>query len=302
MPEYPDITLYIERLRYFLNDSYCRGIRLGNPFILRTATPPVNSISGQKIEDIFNIGKRIVFEFSGEYFLLLHLMISGRLVWGKNDIKIPPKRGLAALDFENGSLLITESATQKRASLHLIHGKADLSAFDRGGRDVFEIDLQTFKNILQSENHTLKRCLTDPRLFSGIGNAYSDEILFKARLSPILLSQKMNDEQVNQLFNACRASLSEWTERLRNETGDGFPKKVTAFRPEMSVHGKYGKSCPECGQKVQRIRYASNETNYCPGCQTSGKLLADRSLSRLLKSDWPRTPEALEEHLQQAKR
>lgn len=301
MPEYPDITLYIERLRVFLVEQCCDNVRIKSLFLLRTAEPPVSVLNGLTVRQIFNIGKRIVVEFDQHFFLILHLMISGRLLWEKKACPIPPKRGLAALDFQNGSLLITEAAMQKRASLHLVKGRENLIPFDRGGIDVLSADFESFKSVLTLENHTLKRSLTDPRLLSGIGNAYSDEILFRAGLSPVLQTLKMSDAQFKRLFEAARETLNEWTERLRQETGEGFPKKVTAFRPEMAVHGKYGKSCPKCGEKVQRIRYAANETNYCPTCQTAGKLLADRSLSRLLKSDWPKNPEALEERLQQVK-
>lgn len=295
MPEYPDITVYIERIRHFIVQQPLQRIRFGNPFLLRTAEPPITAINGRILQDVERIGKRIVFVFPEDYFLVLHLMVSGRLQWEKSGVKIPAKRGMAAFDFENGSLLLTEASTKKRASLHLVQGRNALADFDRGGLEVFDISLPEFSDAITAENHTLKRTLTDPRILSGIGNAYSDEILHRAKLSPILQTKNMSDEQIKQLHEAVLAILSEWTDRLRGETGDGFPKKVTAFHKEMAVHGKYEQPCPVCGVKVQRIRYASNETNYCPECQTSGKILADRALSRLLKKDWPRTIEGLEE-------
>lgn len=294
MPEYPDIVVYIERLIDVAQGQQLQGIRLTNPFLLRTADPPIESIHGLVLHDIERLGKRIVFAFEEEYFLILHLMISGRLHWQKRGAKIPAKRGLAALDFPNGSLVITEASNQKRASLFLVKGRQNLQLFDRGGLEVLQASLVEFQQALRAENHTVKRALTDPGILSGIGNAYSDEILHRARLSPVLLTQKLTDEQLEQLYTATREILSEWAERLRQEVGDGFPKHVTAFHEEMAVHGRYGKPCPVCGTTVQRIRYATNETNYCPHCQTDGKLLADRSLSRLLKKDWPRTPEELE--------
>jgi formamidopyrimidine-DNA glycosylase len=294
LPEYPDITVYIERLLDFLQDQELQHVRLANPFFLRTADPPIESIHGLILQDIERIGKRIVFGFAHEYFLVLHLMVSGRLHWQKQRCKIPTKKGLAALDFPNGSLLITETSTKKRASLHLVQGRQQLQTFDRGGLDVFTTTIEEFHHALIAENHTLKRALTDPRIVSGIGNAYSDEILHRARLSPVLLTQNMTEEQIEQLYRATRAILLEWTTRLRQEVGEGFPKNVTAFRAEMAVHGRYGQPCPTCGTKVQRIRYSTNETNYCPHCQTGGKLLADRALSRLLRKDWPRTLEELE--------
>jgi formamidopyrimidine-DNA glycosylase len=249
---------------------------------------------------IERIGKRMVFAFEDECFLVLHLMIAGRLHWQKAGAKIPAKKGLAALDFPNGSLVITEASTQKRASLHLIQGHDQLQSFDRGGIDVLQSTLAEFATVMRSENHTLKRALTDPRLLSGIGNAYSDEILHRARLSPVTLTEKLSDEHMSRLYQAIRNILLEWAERLRKEAGKGLPKKVTAFRPEMAVHGRYGQLCPVCNSKIQRIRYATNETNYCPTCQTGGKLLADRALSRLLKKDWPRTIEELEARKREA--
>jgi formamidopyrimidine-DNA glycosylase len=295
LPEYPDITIYIERLQFFLKDQTLQQIRIASPFFLRTAYPPLDSIKGLKLSGVERLGKRIIFVFPGEYFLVLHLMISGRLHWKESGIKIPKKRGLAALDFSNGSLLITEASTKKRASLHLVKGREQLKPFDRGGLEVLDASLEEFAGAIKQENHTLKRTMTDPRILSGIGNAYSDEILHHARLSPVLLTQKMTDAQIEQLYHSTREILLERTQWIREEVGEGFPEKVTAFRDDMTVHGRFGLPCPKCGTKVQRIRYLANETNYCPGCQTSGKLLADRSLSRLLKKDWPRTLDELEE-------
>ena len=294
MPEYPDVTVYIERLRALIQGQPLLGVRIAHPFLLRTVEPPLESIVGAMVLGIERIGKRIVFAFPQERFLILHLMIAGRLQWREAGAKLPGKRGLAALDRPNGSLLITEAGSKKRAALHLVQGNEELREFDRGGLEVFDISVEQFGQRLLSENHTLKRALTDPRLFSGIGNAYSDEILHRARLSPVLLTSRLTDAQIERLFAAARQTLQEWTDRLRAETGEGFPKKVTAFRDEMGIHGKYGQPCPVCGTPVQRIRYARNETNYCPECQTGGKLLADRSLSRLLKKDWPRSIEELE--------
>jgi formamidopyrimidine-DNA glycosylase len=299
MPEYPDITVYIERLEALVVGQVLEQIRFASPFFLRTAQPPINTIHGARLRDVERMGKRIVFVFDGERFLVIHLMIAGRLHWRKKAGKLPGKVGLAVFDFPNGSLLITEAGIQKRASLHFINGRAELAGFDPGGLEVFEVSLEAFRNALLAENHTLKRSLTDPRIFSGIGNAYSDEILHRARLSPILLTEKLADDQIKRLFHATRDTLKEWTQRLRDEVGNGFPEKVTAFRSGMAVHGRYRKPCPACGTPVQRIRYAANETNYCPACQTAGKLLADRALSRLLKKDWPRTLEEQEARKQQ---
>ena len=295
MPEYPDITIYIERLNHFIKGRQLRRMRIANPFFLRTFDPPIESIHGVKLHEIERIGKRIVFEFRNDYFLVLHLMISGRLHWYEADYKIPKKRGLAALDFPNGTLLVTEVSTKKRASLHLVKGRDQLRHFDRGGLELLEASLEEFVSAIGKENHTLKRTLTDPRILSGIGNAYSDEILHHAGLSPVLQTRNLTHEQIRRLYNSMQEVLRVRTQWIRDEVGEGFPEKVIAFREDMSVHGRYGKPCPRCGSIVQRIRYASNETNYCPGCQTAGKLLADRSLSRLLKQDWPRTLEELEE-------
>ena len=294
MPEYPDITIYVERLEALVKGQPLEQIRFASPFFLRSAEPPIKTIHGAKIAGFKRMGKRIVFVFHRERYLVLHLMIAGRLHWRKRGCKIPGRVGLAAFDFPNGSLLMTEAGSKRRASMHLIEGQAYLEKMNPGGLEVMDAPLEAFRNRLFSENHTLKRSLTDPRLFSGIGNAYSDEILHRARLSPIMLTQKMTEDQVERLFYAARETLKEWTQRLRDEVGTGFPERVTAFRPDMAVHGRYKKPCPTCGTPVQRIRYASNETNYCPACQTGGKLLADRALSRLLKKDWPRNLEELE--------
>ncbi len=295
MPEYPDITIYVERLNALLADKVLQRIRFANPFLLRSVDPPISAVHGLTIKRFVRMGKRIVFEFDDDLFLVLHLMIAGRLRWKKAGIKIPAKRGLASFDFEHGSLLLTEAASKKRASLYLVRGAEALEAHNPGGLEVLDSTLNDFREIVISRNHTLRRFLTDPRLLSGIGNAYSDEILHYAKLSPVLQTGKMTDEQIEALYKAILYVLPKWTELFRKEVGDGFPDKVTTFRPEMAVHGKHGKDCPVCSETVQRIRFASNETNYCPTCQTEGKLLADRSLSRLLKSDWPKTPEELEQ-------
>ncbi|PWT95218.1 MAG: formamidopyrimidine-DNA glycosylase [Blastocatellia bacterium] len=289
MPEYPDIVVYIEALEKRIIGRTLEGVQISSPFLLRTAAPPISSVFGKNVVALRRIGKRIAIGFDNDVWLVLHLMIAGRLHW--KDKK--GGKGLAAFQFDNGTLVLTEAGTQKRASLHVVKGDAGLHELDPGGLEIFEINSDQFKTALRSSNHTLKRQLTDPHLFSGIGNAYSDEILWEAQLSPIALTQKLNDEEIERLLNAIRKSLSEWADRLREETGDGFPEKVTAFRPAMAVHGRYKMPCPRCGAKVQRIRYASNETNYCPTCQTGGKLLADRALSRLLKTDWPKTAEEL---------
>lgn len=295
MPEYPDITIYIERLRFFVKDRRLQRVRLASPFFLRTFDPPIDSIHGLKVRELERIGKRIVFALENDCYLALHLMISGRLHWREVGMKIPAKRGLAAMDFANGALLITEASGKKRASLHLVKGRERLKAFDRGGIDVLKTTLEQFHDAIKAENHTLKRALTDPRILDGIGNAYSDEILHHAGLSPTQQTKNLNDGEMEKLYTAIREILTGFTRRMRQEVGQGFPEKVTAFRDDMAVHGRYGKPCPRCGTIIQRIRYADNETNYCPRCQTGGKLLADRSLSRLLKKDWPRTPEDLEE-------
>ena len=294
MPELPDIVVYIEALQKRILGKRLDRVRVASPFLLRTVTPPLTDAEGKSVVQLRRLGKRICFGLDNDIWLVLHLMIAGRLHWRKRDAKLSPPRGLAAFDFTNGTLLWTEAGSQKRASLHVVAGEEGLSALDPGGLEVLESDLQRFTAILTSANHTLKRALTDPRLFSGIGNAYSDEILFEARLSPLALTQKLKPEQIEQLFVAARNSLVQWTERLRLESGNEFPERVTAFRTGMAVHGRYKEPCPRCQGKIQRIRYASNETNYCPNCQTGGKLLADRALSRLLREDWPRTPEEFE--------
>lgn len=294
MPELPDITVYIEALEKRILRQRLERVRIASPFLLRTANPPLASGEGKSVVELRRLGKRICIGLDNGIWLVLHLMIAGRLHWKKRDAKVSPPRGLAAFDFTNGTLLWTEAGSKKRASLHVVAGEVGLAALDPGGLEVLDTDLEHFSTVLTSANHTLKRALTDPRLFSGIGNAYSDEILFEARLSPLALTQKLKSEEIERLFAATRASLTSWTERLRQEAGSEFPEKVTAFRPGMAVHGRYKEACPRCGAKVQRIRYAANETNYCPNCQTGGKLLADRSLSRLLRDDWPKSPEELE--------
>jgi formamidopyrimidine-DNA glycosylase len=294
MPELPDITVYIEALERRILGAPLLGARIKSPFLLRTVEPRMAAFEGRRVEGVRRLGKRIVIGFEGDLWLVLHLMIAGRLHWDEAGAKLPGKRGLAAFDFPEGTLILTEAGSHKRASLHLLRGAAALSEHDPGGLEVLESDRTAFAAALTRANHTLKRALTDPRLFSGIGNAYSDEILHRARLSPVAMTLKLNAEEVARLFEAVRSTLIDWTERLRAETGDGFPEKVTAFRAGMAVHGRYGQPCPDCGAAVQRIRYAKNETNYCAHCQTGGKLLADRALSRLLKKDWPKTLEELE--------
>jgi len=294
MPELPDIVVYIEALEKRILRKRLERVRMASPFLLRTTNPPLSSVEGQTVASLRRIGKRICIGFGNDIWLVLHLMIAGRLHWKKRDAKLSPPRGLAAFDFENGTLLWTEAGSKKRASLHLVSGQAGLAELDPGGLEVLDATLEAFSARLTSANHTLKRALSDPRLFSGIGNAYSDEILFQARLSPLALTQRLKADEIERLFQATRTSLTEWTDRLRRETDDEFPEKVTAFREGMAAHGRYKEPCPRCGATIQRIRYAANETNYCPNCQTGGKLLADRSLSRLLRDDWPKTPEALE--------
>jgi formamidopyrimidine-DNA glycosylase len=294
MPELPDVTVYVEHVaKRTVGDPLAR-VRLASPFVLRSVDPPVSAVSGKKVTGVSRLGKRIVLELEDELFVVIHLMISGRFKWLDPGAMIPKKVGLAAFDFARGTLLLTEASTKKRASIHVVKGKAALAALDPGGIEVMTCDLAAFKAALVRENHTLKRTLTDPRVFSGIGNAYSDEILHRAKLSPARLSQKLEDADVKRLFEATRTVLAEFTEHLREESKDEFPTKVTAFREEMAVHGKYGKPCPTCGARVMRIVYAENEANYCPTCQTEGKLLADRALSRLLGKDWPRSLEELE--------
>jgi formamidopyrimidine-DNA glycosylase len=295
MPELPDITIYIEALQARLLTQPLEKIRLGNPFLLRTFEPPIRAAEGKKIVGFQRIGKRIVFELEDELFLVFHLMITGRFHWKKRGIAVPRKYGHAAFDFPMATLLLTEMGTKKRASLHLVQGREQLREHDPGGLEIFDAELVSFRAALTRENHTLKRTLTDPYVFSGIGNAYSDEILHRAKLSPIKQTKQLSDDEIVSLFQATRECMQEWVERLRRDTGNEFPERVTAFRDDMAVHGKYRKPCPVCGAPVQRIVYAENETNYCARCQTGGKLLADRSLSRLLKDDWPRTLEEMEE-------
>jgi len=294
MPELPDIVVYIEALEQRILGQTLERIRLASPFLLRTISPALAEAEGRTVREVRRIGKRIAIGLQEELWLVLHLMIAGRLHWRAPGVKLPAKRALAAFDFAEGSLLLTEAGSQKRASLHVVRGEDGLRALDPGGLEVLGADLDAFSAALRSENHTLKRALTDPRLFSGIGNAYSDEILHRARLSPVTLTQRLSSEEIRRLFEATIQTLDEWVVKLRGEANGGFPEKVTAFRKDMAMHGKYGQPCPRCGGKVQRIRYAANETNYCPKCQTGGKLLADRALSRLLREDWPRTLEELE--------
>jgi formamidopyrimidine-DNA glycosylase len=294
LPELPDVLIYIEALEKRILGQKLESIRIVSPFLLRTVDPALESAYGKTVTRLRRLGKRICIGLEGDLWLVLHLMIAGRLHWRARGAKVSKPRGLAAFDFPKGTLLLTEAGSQKRASLHVVAGEAGLRALDPGGLEVLDTALERFATALTSANHTLKRALSDPRLFSGIGNAYSDEILFAARLSPLALTQKLTREEIERLFTATRATLTRWVDRLREEAGDGFPEKVTAFREGMAVHGRYKQNCPQCGSKIQRIRYAANETNYCPKCQTNGKLLADRALSRLLREDWPRTPEELE--------
>jgi len=294
VPELPDVLLYLHALQPRVIGHPLRRVRLASPFLLRSIDPPLSAIEGRTIVGLRRLGKRIVFEFEGEVFLVFHLMIAGRFQWKPPGTKIPGKVGLLAIDFDQGSLLMTEAGTKKQASLHVVAGRAALAQHDRGGLEVLDADLPSFRAALQRDNHTLKRALTDPHLFSGIGNAYSDEILHAARLSPFKQTHSLSDQEIRQLYDATRSTLSKWIADLQRETGDDFPEKVTAFREGMAVHGRYGQPCPECGSPVQRIVYAANEANYCATCQTGGRLLADRSLSRLLKDDWPRTLEELE--------
>lgn len=295
MPELPDVTVYVESLIPRVVGQTIEAIRLASPFVVRTVTPPIASLAGTRVVGVRRLAKRVVLEFEDDVFLAIHLMISGRLHWRARGAKAPGKIGLAMFDFAEGTLVLTEASSKKRAAIHVVRGEDALRALDRGGLEVMDASLEDFQSVVRSENHTIKRTMTDPRLFSAIGNAYSDEILHRARLSPIRLTQKMSDEEIERLYLATRETLREWIERLREEATTRFPDKVTAFRPEMAVHGRYGLPCPVCGDPVQRIVYAENECNYCPGCQTEGRLLADRSLSRLLKGDWPRTLDELED-------
>ena len=302
MPELPDIVIYIEQLQARVLHEPVQSIRSLNPFLLRSVTPPLEQAVGKKVVELRRLGKRIVLGLEGDLFLVVHLMIAGRLHWRPTPAVKTGRNCLAVFSFPSGNLLLTEAGSKKRASLHFVRGEAELQMLDRGGVEVLECDLPGFRAALRRENHTLKRALTDPHLFSGIGNAYSDEILHRAGLSPVALTQRLPDEAVVRLFGASRAILREWVERLRKETGNAFPEKVTAFRSEMAVHGRFQKPCPVCGTAVQRIAHAENEANYCPRCQTGGKLLADRALSRLLKTDWPRTLEEMENRKATARR
>ncbi|EDP66174.1 DNA-formamidopyrimidine glycosylase [alpha proteobacterium BAL199] len=294
MPELPDIAIYLEALERRILGAEITGLRIASPFLVRSVDPPIKSAVGHRVESLRRIGKRIVIGLDGELFLVLHLMIAGRLQWAGAGAPLPGKKGLAALDFDTGTLILTEMGSKKRASLHLVCGAAALDEHDPGGVEPLEVDRDGFAAALQAENHTLKRALTDPHLFSGIGNAYSDEILHAAKLSPIALSQRLNEDEITRLFEATRSTLLAWIERGRTEVGDRWPTKVSAFRAAMAAHGKYGKPCPVCATPIQRIVHAANETNYCPRCQTGGKLLADRALSQVLKSDWPKTIDELE--------
>ncbi len=294
MPELPDVELYRECLTARIVGHTLERVQLASPFLLRTVEPPLDRALGRTVVAVRRLGKRVVIALEGELFLVFHLMIAGRLRWRPRGAPVPRKVGLAAFEFSSGTLLVTEASSRKRASLHVVAGEDGLRALDPGGIEALESDLAAFRAALLAENHTLKRALTDPRLFSGIGNAYSDEILHRARLSPIALTTQLDEAEIARLYDATQVTLRDWLDRLRAETGTGFPEHVTAFRETMAVHGRYRKPCPDCGAPVQRIAYAENETNYCARCQTGGRLLADRALSRLLKQDWPRTLEELE--------
>lgn len=294
MPELPDIVVYLEALERHVLGEEVTGVRVSSPAVMRTYDPPYDAPVGRVVASLHRVGKRIVFGFGHDLFLVIHLMVAGRLRWDAPGKAIPRKVGLAAIDFEDGSLILTEQGTHKRAGIWLFHDWEGVAGLDRGGVEPLEVDGEVFAETLTSQNRTLKRALTDPSIFSGIGNAYSDEILWEARLSPVKRTSQLSTDEIGRLHSAVVDSLEQWTQRLRDDVGDDFPTKVTAFRDDMAVHGKYGEPCPRCGSKVQRIVYSSNETNYCATCQTGGKLLADRSLSRLLKEDWPKTLEELE--------
>ncbi|HEX7813464.1 MAG TPA: DNA-formamidopyrimidine glycosylase family protein [Burkholderiales bacterium] len=296
MPELPDIVVYIESLEARVQGKVLQRVRLLNPFILRTAVPPVSAVEGKSVLAVRRLGKRIVFELEGDLFLVIHLMIAGRLRWAEGQAKprVPGRMGLALFEFDTGTLLFTEAGTKRFASLHLVEGEPALDALHVAGMEVLDVDLASFSRQLKAHNHTLKRALTNPHIFSGIGNAYSDEILHRARLSPIMMTQKLDDAKIAMLFDAIRSTLKEWTDRLRKQTDGKFPEKVTAFREEMAVHGRFGKPCPVCGSPVQRIVHGDHETNYCARCQTGGKVLADRALSKLLKKSWPRSIDDVE--------
>jgi formamidopyrimidine-DNA glycosylase len=294
MPELPDVTVYIEALNERVIDHELRRVVVKGPFLLRSVTPSLSETFARKVREIRRIGKQIAVGLDGQLYLVLHLMIAGRLHWKTSAVKLGGKNALATFQFDHGTLLLTEAGTQRRAALRVVAGEEGLEALDAGGIEPLDCDRAAFSAALRSENHTLKRSLTDPHIFSGIGNAYSDEILHRAQLSPIAMTHKLGEEDITRLYEATRASLIEWTDRLRTQCAGEFPEKVTAFHPEMAVHGRYGQPCPRCGSKVQRIRYAANETNYCATCQTGGRLLADRALSRLMHEDWPATLEELE--------
>jgi formamidopyrimidine-DNA glycosylase len=294
MPELPDVEAYLAALKPRILGERLEAVRLNNPFLLRTVKPPIRDAEGRVVAALRRVGKRIAIGFDGDLWIVLHLMIAGRLHWKATGAKLAGRRDLAAFDFAEGTLTLTEAGTKRRASLHVVEGESALDALDPGGIEPLDCDLATFAAALTEGNHTVKRALTDPRRLSGIGNAYSDEILHAARLSPTTRARALSDEEMARLYAETRAMLTLWRDRLCAEAAENFPEKVTAFRPDMAVHGRYGKACPDCGTAIQRIRYADNETNYCPRCQTEGRVLADRSLSRLLKGDWPRTIEELE--------
>lgn len=295
MPELPEVTVYVEALERRILGATLERVRLHSPSLLKTFDPPISQVEGRSVRSVARLAKRIIWALDDELFLVFHLMITGRLRWRKRGVAVPKKAGHAAFDFADGTVLLTEAGTAKRASLHLVRGATALAAFERGGIDPLEASAEEFRAALLRENRSLKRALTDQRILSGIGNAHSDEILLAARLSPVKRTQRLSDDELTRLYAATRETLHEWTDRLRSEVGDGFPDKVTAFHPAMKVHGKYGQPCPQCGSPIQRIVYAANETNYCAACQTGGRLLRDRALSRLLKDDWPSTLEELED-------
>ena len=299
MPELPDVVVYIEALEARVLNHTLENIRIASPVVLRSVDPAPSVLLGKKVQSLRRLGKQIVFVFDGEHFLVIHLMIAGRLQWREPHASLPGKIGLVAFDFDSGTLILTEAGSKKRASLHVVRGEKALKTFNRQALEVMDSSLEDFDSTLRRENHTLKRSLTDPRLFSGIGNAFSDEILHHARLSPMKQTSRMSDEEVRRLWGSTRSVLAEWVDRLRTQTRSEFPSKVTAFRPEMAVHGRFGKPCPRCGAPVQRIVYAENECNYCAPCQTEGRLLADRAISRLLKEDWPRSLEEMEKHIEE---
>jgi formamidopyrimidine-DNA glycosylase len=295
MPELPDVTVYLEALRTRILGTRLIGLRLANPFVLRSVDPSPAEVAGLAVTGLRRVGKRIVIALEGDCFVVIHLMIAGRLHWKEAGTRLPGKIGLAALDFSTGTLTLTEAGSKRRAAIHLVRGEAALAEHDPGGIEPLDAGLDAFRAALTSESHTLKRALTDPRILSGVGNAYSDEILHRARLSPVRMTRALTEQEIARLLDATKTTLLDWIERLRRDAGDAFPEGVTAFRPDMAVHGRYGKPCPDCSAPVQRIVHAENETNYCARCQTGGRLLADRALSRLLRQDWPRTLEEMEE-------